>query len=71
MTPAALENALADLGHKFDRWSWEQCDAEFQRITPLLKAKEPSLDAANTDEVNSELRTVGSVIVELLSASFW
>ncbi|PNS20657.1 hypothetical protein CAC42_2902 [Sphaceloma murrayae] len=65
---ASMRQALADLGLETQDMTWEQCDEEFQRMAPLLKANEPDLSPTAIDPT---LITTGAVMVELLSAAFW
>ena len=68
----ALKDCLSLLGSPIPPTSWEDCDAEFQKVhsrlqdvdTQELLARQPSKD----DRV---LFTLGPVFVELLSAAFW
>lgn len=65
-----MKGALKDLGHACSNLSWDECDAQFQELVPLLIEKQP--DTSNTNvEVSDRLITTGAVIVELISAAFW
>lgn len=67
-----LKRALSDLGMNVPSTTYEECDDEFRRITPLLK--DSRLEALASHEipvVDRDLMTLGAVLVELLSASFW
>ena len=68
---ASMKRALADLGHDFVKRSWEECDAEFERIVPLLKYHDLDLDTVVDSKIDRKLMTTGSVLIELLSAAFW
>ncbi|OCL11555.1 hypothetical protein AOQ84DRAFT_373926 [Glonium stellatum] len=68
----ALKQCLNDLGVHISETTWEECDAEFQRICSLLQSvnREELLSRpASTDD--RALMTMGAVFVELLSAAFW
>ncbi|KAJ4334056.1 Chk1 protein kinase [Ascochyta clinopodiicola] len=68
----ALKDCLSLLGCPIPSTTWQECDAEFQKIyahlqemdTNDLLAREPSKD----DRV---AMTLGPVFIELLSAAFW
>ncbi|KAG9206378.1 hypothetical protein G6514_003209 [Epicoccum nigrum] len=68
----ALKDCLSLLGSPIPPTSWEDCDAEFQKVhsrlqnvdTQEILARQPSQD----DRV---LLTLGPVFIELLSAAFW
>lgn len=68
----ALKDCLSLLGSPIPPITWEECDAEFQKIyarlqeadTTQLLARQPSPD----DRVAI---TLGPVFIELLSAAFW
>ncbi|KAF3045247.1 hypothetical protein E8E12_011023 [Didymella heteroderae] len=68
----ALKDCLSLLGSPVPPTTWEECDAEFQKLysrlqvanTEELLAKQPAKD----DRV---LQTLGPVFIELLSAAFW
>ncbi|GAB7340972.1 hypothetical protein MBLNU457_7310t2 [Dothideomycetes sp. NU457] len=67
----SMKRALSDLGHDFEPKTWEECDAEFERIVPLLKYHELDLDGVVDASLDKKLMTTGSVLIELISAAFW
>ncbi|KAK6437041.1 Chk1 protein kinase [Oleoguttula sp. CCFEE 5521] len=67
----ALKDALLGMGIEMPVKTWEECDNEFQRIVPLLQAASAEIDTATQKPVSSDLRTLGTVLVEAISACFW
>jgi signal transduction histidine kinase len=65
-----LKHALEELGVTVPETSWEKCDQEYHRILPLLRGQEPDLDD-DFATFDRKLSTVGSIFIELISASFW
>lgn len=65
-----MTSALTDMGYHNQSRTWEECDVELQRIVPLLLDKEPDLGRQHV-YIDSDLRTTGAVMVEMLSAAFW
>ncbi|OQO01832.1 hypothetical protein B0A48_12305 [Cryoendolithus antarcticus] len=68
---AALKEALLGMGIEMPVKTWEDCDAEFQRIVPLLQSASAEIDTATQKPVSSDLTTLGTVLVEAISACFW
>ncbi|KAF1848518.1 uncharacterized protein K460DRAFT_403798 [Cucurbitaria berberidis CBS 394.84] len=68
----ALKDCLSLLGSPIPSTTWEECDAEFQKIYTTLKD-------TNKDELLSRrpptddrvLMTMGPIFIEFLSAAFW
>ncbi|CAO2654203.1 Nn.00g109360.m01.CDS01 [Neocucurbitaria sp. VM-36] len=68
----ALKDCLSLLGSPIPPTTWEECDAEFQKVYTILQD-------TNKDELLSRrpptddrvLMTMGPVFIELLSAAFW
>ncbi|GAB7360932.1 hypothetical protein MBLNU230_g0916t1 [Neophaeotheca triangularis] len=67
----SLKRALGDLGIDLPSTDWKTCDAEFERLIGQLKAKTVDLSGLSLDDVDHDLLTIGALMVELLSASFW
>ncbi|KAF2770401.1 hypothetical protein EJ03DRAFT_382079 [Teratosphaeria nubilosa] len=74
---ALLTSALRDLGVLVGEADDDTCDAEFERLMPMIQTK-PFVLPGDEDESLSPTHTVdrtiwvrGSLLVELLSASFW
>ena len=64
-----LKNALAELGVDMPDMTYDECDDEFSRLLPLLRASEPRLE--DVSKVDRNLATLGALFIELLSASYW
>ncbi|OCK81994.1 hypothetical protein K432DRAFT_424503 [Lepidopterella palustris CBS 459.81] len=68
----ALKQCLGDLGMQIPETSWEECDAEFQKICSFLQSIDrQKLLARPISAGDRTLMTMGAVFVELLSAAFW
>ncbi|OAL01373.1 hypothetical protein IQ06DRAFT_335685 [Phaeosphaeriaceae sp. SRC1lsM3a] len=67
----ALKDCLSLLGKPIPPTTWEECDAEYQKVFELLQKtdKDELLARPLTDD--RILLTVGPIFVELLSAAFW
>ncbi|QIW99799.1 hypothetical protein AMS68_005317 [Peltaster fructicola] len=67
-----LRIALEGLHIEIPDYDWEECDVEFQRIVTAMKETKPDIEAiASSWKMSSDLNTIGAVLTELLSASFW
>lgn len=67
----SLKRALGDLHIDIPSTDWKTCDAEFERIVGRLKVKSTDLSDFALGDIDHDLMTIGALMVELLSASFW
>ncbi|KAL1643392.1 Chk1 protein kinase [Didymella pomorum] len=68
----ALKDCLSLLGSPVPPTTWEECDAEFQKLySRLQSASTEELLAKQPAEDDRVLQTLGPVFIELLSAAFW
>lgn len=66
-----LYSAIMELGVQLKQeTSWEECDAEFERLLPMIQAKPFDSEAAQQD-ISRRVSTLGALFIELLSAAFW
>lgn len=66
-----LKQALSDLGVEMGDLTEDECDEEFHRLVPLLQDRIRQPDLAATQLVDRRISTLGALLIELLSASFW
>lgn len=67
-----LYSAITELGVKLKQeTSWEECDAEFERLLPLIQAKSVDTEAAAQQDISRHVSTLGALFIELLSVSYW
>ncbi|KAF2457500.1 putative histidine kinase HHK1p [Lineolata rhizophorae] len=67
----ALRTCLSELGCEISDPTWEQCDAEFQRVVSLLKIVDRRKLLETPTSKDRHLLTIGAIMVELVSAAFW
>lgn len=68
----ALKDCLSLLGCPIPPITWEECDAEFQKIyARLQEADTNNLLAREPPKNDRVVMTLGPVFIELLSAAFW
>lgn len=68
---SSMKSALADLGIAIMDTTWEECDAEFKTLLPLLNVTDEDLFLARDAVMDRKIVTIGAVMIELLSAAFW
>lgn len=68
---SSLRASMAAMGVEMHNWSWEQCDAEYMRLIPLLEANPPNLEEASNPVPDRNLITLGALLTELVSACYW
>lgn len=66
-----LKHALSDLGVEMPDLTTEECDEEFHRVLPLLQERIKELDFNGPAAQNRRLTTLGALLVELISTSYW
>ena len=64
-----LRNALSDLGVEFPEPTWDECDDEYHRLMPLLRAQQ--LNLGDVSQIDRKLLVQGALLIELLGAAFW
>ena len=67
----ALERSLAEMGKEIPKMSWEDCDAEFQRIREILQSPSPGTRPRRRSMVSQDIVPLGAILVEISSAAFW
>lgn len=67
----SMKHALADLGILITDTTWEECDAEFKLLLPLVKVTDRELFTAREPDMDHNMITIGAVMVEMLSAAYW
>jgi hypothetical protein len=68
----SLKDCLSLLSSPLENTSWEECDAEFQKIYSKFKTIDKDELLTSRPPVDDRvLMTLGPILQELLSASFW
>lgn len=68
----SLKTSLVSLGVDVDENpTWEKCDAEFERLSLKIQSTDRNELMAKRKERDSNLSTVGAVLVEITSAAYW
>lgn len=66
-----LREALAEMGGHLPTTSYEECDEEFQRLLPLVQERRADIAAAHSPNASNDTQTLGALLTELLSVSYW
>ena len=66
-----LKKCLSELGLELPNTNWEDCDSHFRLVCDRLKHSDFQEFFTNVASTESTAFTLGSIIVEALSVSFW
>nr|POE47988.1 peroxide stress-activated histidine kinase mak3 [Quercus suber] len=66
-----LRKSLAELGSDLPQTSYEACDAEFQRLLPLVQEQKIETSKSLKSRLDHNTQTLGALMIELLSVSYW
>nr|POE74402.1 peroxide stress-activated histidine kinase mak3 [Quercus suber] len=66
-----LRQSLAELGGDLPYATYENCDAEFQRLLPMVQEQKLETIKSSKPRSDQNTHTLGALMIELMSVSYW